>query len=158
MDLSKYLGEGGATPRENLKREKEPPGNRFVIQEHQADRFHFDFRLEIKNSDNQTQNLHSWIIPKNIPLDMESRHLAIKVDNKHLSYLTLDQKIVGGDYGKGELKIWDKGKWGLMKGSVEDDYFSFNLFGKIVKARYIMEKIKNEKQKNHWIVWRSKIY
>jgi len=159
MDLAKYRGEGGATPRDNLKRAEESPGNRFVIQEHWADRFHFDFRLEIKDEKNQIQVLHSWIVPKNIPLDEDSRRLAIKVDNKHLNFLTLDQKIIGGDYGKGELKIWDKGKWGLMKGDVSEDYFSFNLFGGIVKARYIMEKIKNDKKnKNHWKIWRATNY
>jgi len=154
MNLTKYRGEGGATPRNNPKRVEDPPGNKFVIQEHWAERFHFDFRLEIRDKKNQIQILHSWIIPKNIPLEPDLRRLAIKTDNKNLRFLLLDQKNVGGNYGEGELRIWDKGKWGLMKGDVNDDYFSFNLFGKIVKARYMMERVKDNEKNNHWLIWR----
>jgi len=156
MDLTRYRGEGGGAPRNNLRRSEKSPGNRFVIQEHRAARFHYDLRLEIVDDKKQTSVLHSWIIPKNIPLEPEVRHLAIKVDNKHLSFLELDKRIVKGDYGEGEVLIWDKGKWGLMKGSVAEGQISFNLFGDIAKARFVMQRQENNKnQENHWLVWKS---
>lgn len=161
MDLTRYRGEGGCAPGDNLKKAEESPGNRFVIQEHQATSFHFDFRLEIKEKNNKVNILHSWIIPKNIPLEPEIKHLAIKVDDKPLDFLDFNKKIVKGEFGEGELKIWDKGRWGLMKGSVEKGVVSFNLFGGIVKARYKMQKLEEEKsknQKNHWVVWRVSGY
>jgi bifunctional non-homologous end joining protein LigD len=104
----------------------------------------------------QTGVLHSWIIPKNIPLEPEVKHLAIKIDNKSLNFLDLNQTILKGDFEKGEILIWDKGRWGLMKGDVDDGQISFNLFGKIVKARYIMQKI--SKDNNNWMIWRSTSY
>ncbi len=158
MDLKRYRGEGGGTPRDNPKIIKESPGNRFVIQEHWTTRFHYDFRLEIIDEKQQAIILHSWIIPKNIPLEPEVKHLAIKVENKHLSFLELNKKTVEGKFGKGELKIWDKGRWGLMKGSIGSGQIAFNLFGGIVKARYIMQKNLNSDDKNNWMIWRSVIY
>ena len=157
MDLKRYRGEGGCAPRNNLIRPEEAPGNRFVIQEHKATSFHFDFRLEIKDQDNKINVLHSWIIPKNIPLEPEVKHLAIKVANKPLELLDSDQEISKGEFGEGELLIWDNGRWGLMKGDIKDGVISFNLFGKIVKARYKIQKLeddKDKKQKNHWVIWR----
>jgi len=157
MDLQRYRGEGGGTPRDNLKESSKEPGNRFVIQEHQAARFHFDFRLEVVDEDDEVNVLHSWIIPKNIPLEPEVRHLAIKADNKHLSFLEKDDEVVKGEFGEGKVKMWDKGKWGLMKGSIKEGNLAFNLFGKIIKARYAMQKLedkKGKKNKNNWVIWR----
>lgn len=156
MDLKRYRGEGGGAPRDNPKRDIESPGNRFVIQEHWATRFHYDFRLEIVDENQEVSVLHSWMIPKNIPLEPEVRHLAIKVDNKHLDFLELDQKTVEGQFGKGQLKIWDKGRWGLMKGSIGSGQIAFNLFGEIVKARYVMQKRDfDEKSKDNWVIWKA---
>jgi bifunctional non-homologous end joining protein LigD len=157
MDLKRYRGEGGCAPRNNLIKTEEAPGNRFVIQEHQTVRFHFDFRLETKGADKKTTVLHSWIIPKNIPLEPEVKHLAIKVDNKPLNFLNLHEEVVKGEFGEGELKIWDKGRWGLMKGSIKKGIISFNLFGGIVKSRYTMQKLEDDEkknQKNHWVIWK----
>ncbi|MCK5080927.1 MAG: hypothetical protein KAQ63_02085 [Candidatus Moranbacteria bacterium] len=157
MDLKRYRGEGGCAPRGNPKKSEETPGNRFVIQEHQATRFHFDFRLEVKDKNNKVSILHSWIIPKNIPLEPEVRHLAIKVDSKPLTFLNSDKKIAKGKFGEGELTIWDKGRWGLMKGELKDGYIAFNLFGGIVKSRYAMQRMESDEKKNkknHWMIWR----
>jgi bifunctional non-homologous end joining protein LigD len=156
MDLKRYRGEGGGAPRDNPRVEKELSGKRFVIQEHRTVRFHYDFRLEIVDEKKQTGILHSWIIPKNIPLEPEVKHLAIKIDNKSLNFLDLNQTILKGEFGKGEILIWDKGRWGLMKGDVDSGQISFNLFGRIVKARYIMQKI--SKDNNNWMIWRSTSY
>lgn len=157
MDLKRYRGEGGCAPRGNSKKSEETPGNRFVIQEHQATRLHFDFRLEVKDKNNKVDVLHSWIIPKNIPLEPEVRHLAIKVNSKPLTFLNFDKKIEKGKFGEGELTIWDKGRWGLMKGELKDGYITFNLFGGIVKSRYAMQKMESDRKKsknNHWTIWR----
>jgi bifunctional non-homologous end joining protein LigD len=159
MDLKRYRGEGGSGPRDNPRRTLESPGNRFVIQEHRATRFHYDFRLELVGEKEEVSILHSWMIPKNIPLEPDVRHLAIKVDNKHLDYLEKDNEVVNGEFGKGQVKMWDKGRWGLMKGSIASGQIAFNLFGEIVKARYIMQKQENNKEKqNHWMIWRASNY
>ena len=158
MDLSKYRGEGGSGPRDNPRRQFESPGNRFVIQEHRATRFHYDFRLEMVDENEEINPLHSWMIPKNIPLEPEVRHLAIKVDNKHLDFLEKDGEIVKGAFGSGEVLTWDKGKWGLMKGSIASGQISFNLFGGIVKARFVMQRQEDGENKDHWLIWKASGY
>ena len=155
MNLSKYRGEGGSDPRENPRRTIESPGNRFVIHEHKAARFHYDLRLEIVDENEQISTLHSWVIPKNIPLEPEVSHLAIKVDDKQLSFLNKNNQMAGGEFGTGEIRIWDKGKWGLMKGSVASGRISFNLLGGIVKTRFVMQRQENAEDKNHWLIWRA---
>jgi DNA ligase D-like protein (predicted 3'-phosphoesterase) len=154
MDLKRYRGEGGCALRDNQKRLKEKPENRFVIQKNQANGFYFDFKLEIKNKDNKNSGVHSWLIPKNIPLEPEVKRLAIKVDKEALNF---NQEIDEKDIKEGRLQIWDKGRWGLMRGSLESGAISFNLFGEIVKARYTIQKLadnKSKNQKNHWVIWR----
>jgi len=155
MDLKRYRGEGGCAPRNNLIGVKKAPGNRFVIQEHKATGF--DFKLEIKNEDDKTNVLHSWVIPKNIPLELEVKHLAIKVANGTLEPSDYKQGNAKGASEESQSKVWDKGRWGLMKGNIKDGVISFNLFGEIIKARYKIQKLENNKdnnQKNHWIIWR----
>ncbi len=165
MDLTRYCGEGGSGPRDNFKRAIELPGNRFIVQEHWANRFYYDFRLEIVDKNQQVSTLHSWIIPKNIPLEAEVQHLAIKIDSKNLDFLDLDKKNI-----EGQFKIWDKGRWGLMKGSIGSGWISFNLFGEIVKARYVMQKrefdeglkvqdlrqglLNLQEVKDYWLIWK----
>ncbi len=154
MDLKRYRGEGGCAPRDNQKGSKEESENRFVIQKNQANGFHFDFKLEIRNKDNKISTVHSWLIPKNIPLEPEVKRLAIKVDKEALNF---NQEIDEKDIKEGRLQIWDKGRWGLMRGSLESGAISFNLFGEIVKARYTIQKLadnKSKNQKNHWVIWR----
>jgi len=98
-----------------------------------------------------------WIIPKNIPLEPEVKHLAIKVDNESLRFLESDEESVNEKFSEVKLKVWDRGRWGLMRGDIENGAISFNLFGKIIKARYTMQKLREDKkknQKNHWVIWR----
>jgi len=150
MDLKRYRGEGGGVPRNNLNEARETLGNRFVIQKNQADGFNFEFKLGIKDKNNSLIVLHSWIIPKNISLEPEIKRLAIKVENSFENELVEDEK-------NKKVIVWDQGRWGLMRGDIEIGNISFNLFGKITKARYTIQKladIKNKKQKNHWVIWR----
>jgi hypothetical protein len=80
------------------------------------------------------------------------KNLAIKVENKSLDLFGPDQKVA-----EEQSQIWDKGRWGLMRGSLESGAISFNLFGEIVKTRYTVQKLADDKsknQKNHWIIWR----
>jgi DNA ligase D-like protein (predicted 3'-phosphoesterase) len=174
--------------RRDFKKTKEPKPRtkkvserRFVVQEHKASHLHYDFRLEIKDEKTDKVVLKSWAIPKNIPTTKEIKHLAIQTEDHPVDYLSFEGEIPVGNYGAGTVEIWDKGKWGMEKGSLEEGKLSFNLFGEKLKGRYAiiltkglnskfkkfsrdhLKEDQEEKNKNketqsdnkYWLIWRK---
>lgn len=85
------------------------PGNTFVIQQHQARRLHHDLRLEHEGV------LVSWAIPKLTPLDGRDNRLAVQTEDHPLEYATFEGTIPRGEYGAGEMVIWDAGTYECEK-------------------------------------------
>jgi bifunctional non-homologous end joining protein LigD len=89
-----------------------PVGDRFVIGQHYATRLHHDVRLEMMNGD--TPVLVSWAVPKGLPNRRGERHLAIHVEDHPIEYLTFTGSIPEGEYGGGEVRIFDHGTYDLV--------------------------------------------
>ncbi|MBD7982259.1 ATP-dependent DNA ligase [Oerskovia merdavium] len=84
-------------------------GNSFVIQEHHARRLHWDFRLEHDGV------LVSWALPRGEPTDTRQNHLAVQTEDHPLAYGSFEGTIPAGEYGGGEVSIWDAGTYELEK-------------------------------------------
>ena len=103
---------------------------RFVIQEHHATRLHWDFRLE------RDGVLVSWAVPKGLPTDPKVNHLAVHVEDHPLSYIDFAGTIPEGNYGAGEVYVWDAGTYECHK--FEDDEVMVTLDGHRARGRYVL--------------------
>lgn len=115
----------------------------FVVQEHHARALHWDFRLE------RDGVLVSWAVPKGLPTDAKQNHLAVHTEDHPLEYATFEGTIPKGEYGGGEVTIWDHGTYECEKWTERE--VKVVLHGQRADGRYVLI---NTGDKN-WLMHRT---
>ncbi|WP_185208848.1 MULTISPECIES: DNA polymerase ligase N-terminal domain-containing protein [Chryseobacterium] len=133
----------------------------FVIQRHAASRLHYDFRLEMDGV------LKSWAVPKGPSLDPKDKRLAMMVEDHPYDYKDFEGNIPEGNYGAGQVEIWDSGTYEPLdnnsKLSDEKELLNelkagslkFILHGKKLKGEFALVKMKNTEE-NSWLLIKHK--
>jgi bifunctional non-homologous end joining protein LigD len=112
---------------------------RFVVQRHRARRLHYDLRFEIDGV------LVSWAVPRGPTLDPKARRAAIHVEDHPIEYLEFEGVIPAGEYGGGDVIVWDLGTWephatddpaaAVAAGELHADVEGHKLHGRLVLVR-----------------------
>lgn len=100
----------------------------FVVQKHDATRMHYDFRLEIEGA------MASWAVPKGPSYDPTVRRLAVQTEDHPIEYNAFEGRIPEGQYGAGDVLIWDRGTFetvppGSERAMLEKGHLHVRLFG-----------------------------
>ena len=131
----------GSKTQRNAKTKVPRPS--FVIQEHHARALHWDFRLE------RDGVLVSWALPKGLPVDPNTNHLAVHVEDHPLEYGKFEGTIPGGEYGAGQVTIWDHGTYDTEKWRTNE--VMVVLHGKRASGRYVLFPTGDDK---NWMIHR----
>jgi len=124
------------------RRDKRPI---FVVQRHDARRLHYDFRLERDGA------LASWAVPKGIPLEPGQRNLAVHVEDHPLDYAGFEGEIPQGQYGAGQVEIWDKGTYELVE-EKKDGGLTVRLEGERLQGTWTLVPAKLSGDPKNWLL------
>jgi bifunctional non-homologous end joining protein LigD len=145
MPLREYQAKRDFEKTPEPKGGEDDAGGVFVVQEHHASHLHWDFRFELEGV------LKSWAVPKGVPEERNVKRLAVEVEDHPLDYASFQGTIPEGEYGAGQVKIWDSGRRKILER--DDDRYVLELDGKRLKGRYALVRFKGrEKQAKNWLI------
>jgi len=153
----------------DFKKTSEPAGNKkgsvkqllFVVQKHDASRLHYDFRLELDGV------LKSWAVPKGPSMIPADKRLAMMVEDHPFDYKDFEGTIPKGNYGAGEVIVWDNGFYipieggtdkaeneKLLKKALKKGDLKFVLLGKKLKGEFALVNMR--KDEKSWLLIKKK--
>jgi bifunctional non-homologous end joining protein LigD len=143
------------TPEPPAKVEPEE-GNRFFIQRHSATRLHYDLRLEMDGV------LKSWALPNGPTLDPSIKRLAVHVEDHPLDYGNFEGTIPAGNYGAGQVILWDRGTYELLGDKSRDEQWragdlKIRFHGRKLLGDFALVRTKRtvgsgQKKKEEWLL------
>jgi DNA ligase D-like protein (predicted 3'-phosphoesterase) len=135
-----------------------PKGGEFpiyCIQQHDATRLHFDFRLEVAGV------MKSWAVTKVPTLDPDVKRLAVRTEDHPRDYAEFEGVIPEGDYGAGPVIVWDYGvflnqttKQGTavpIEQAIDHGHVVVWLQGVKLRGGFALSRFKEEAGKEQWL-------
>lgn len=125
----------------------------FVVQKHHARNLHYDLRLEYGGT------LKSWAVPKGPSLNPTDRRLAVEVEDHPIDYAGFEGEIPKGEYGAGQVIVWDKGRWipaADPAAALKKGHLDFELKGTKMNGRWTLVRMGKSGPKNNWLLIKQK--
>lgn len=116
---------------------------RFVIQQHDATRLHWDLRLEHDGV------LLSWALPRGVPWNPAENRLAVATEDHSLEFLDYEGDAFDAGYGSGRMTNWDRGTYELHKW--EPEKVVVTLSGDRAHGKYALFSMRGGKE---WLIHR----
>jgi DNA ligase D-like protein (predicted 3'-phosphoesterase) len=148
------------TPEPGARSGKSSPNPIFVIQQHDASRMHFDFRLEVDGV------LASWAVPKGPSTDPRHKRLAVRTEDHPLDYARFEGSIPEGEYGAGVVIVWDTGEYENMSReegkkisldkALGEGNAKVRLHGKKLKGGYALIHTRMGGEEKNWLLVKEK--
>jgi bifunctional non-homologous end joining protein LigD len=128
---------------------------KFVVQEHHATALHYDFRLEMNGV------LKSWAVPKGPSMNPHDHHLAIQTEDHPFEYRNFEGVIPEGNYGAGNVIIWDEGTYepraedgdeAALLRDLKKGHITFVLHGKKLHGEFALIRMPHAKEDKAWLL------
>jgi DNA ligase D-like protein (predicted 3'-phosphoesterase) len=122
----------------------------FVIQQHAARSMHYDVRLEIDGV------LTSWAVPKGPSTNPHDKRLAVLTEDHPIEYADFEGTIPEGEYGAGEVIVWDRGTYDnqkepkTMADCFDDGTIEVFLHGEKLEGGYALVRMKSDEK--NWLL------
>lgn len=150
-----------ATPEPRFGAEAQGSGPlRFVVQRHHATRLHWDLRLECDGV------LKSWAVPKGPSHDVKVKRAAIEVEDHPLEYGDFEGLIPKGQYGGGEVLIWDEGVYepddatgerdhdeALVRDGIAAGKLTVTFHGQRLRGRFGL--VRTKRAEDQWLLFKK---
>jgi bifunctional non-homologous end joining protein LigD len=125
----------------------------FVVQKHDASHLHYDFRLEMDGV------LKSWAVPKGPSMDPSVTRLAMQVEDHPYSYRDFEGVIPEGEYGGGEVIVWDAGVYAAeggmkaLRAGLHSGKLKFTMLGTKLKGAFALIRTKTDEEgRAQWLL------
>jgi len=149
MALESYRKKRDFSKTPEPKPSKKPgKGKLYMVHDHRSKNHHFDLRLQFGNI------LKSWAIPKRIDLkNLHAKRLAVQTEDHPLDYGKWEGKIPEGQYGAGQVKIWDSGSFEVVDWKPGKKLI-FRIKGKKLKGVFVLVHFRPAGKE--WLFFRKK--
>ena len=129
----------------------------FVIQHHDASSEHWDVRFEVDGV------LASWAVPKGPSTDPSEKRLAKQVEDHPLDYADFEGHIPEGEYGGGDVIVWDLGPYRndtvdddgepvSMRDAIDDGHVRVTLDGEKLTGGFVLQQAKMNGDPTNWLL------
>jgi bifunctional non-homologous end joining protein LigD len=104
--------------------------------------------------------LKSWAVPKGPSYDPATKRLAMMTEDHPYDYASFEGVIPAGQYGGGNVIIWDNGTWEFIEPgddpvkALKSGMLTFRMFGKKMFGEWALVKIhgRGDGKGNEWLL------